>query len=95
MTLGSDVLTVNNKSSQMDTTAIIKDDRTFIPVRFVAEALGLEVEWLNDYLLKNGNILNRHPKVRPKSNDWEVGFFFLFFLPQRQDIVLEIGKSTK
>ena len=29
-----------------DTTAIIKDDRTFIPVRFVAEALGLEVEWL-------------------------------------------------
>ncbi|WP_373367886.1 stalk domain-containing protein, partial [Hominilimicola fabiformis] len=22
------------------------DDRTFIPVRFVAEALGLEVEWL-------------------------------------------------
>ena len=30
----------------MDTTAIIKDDRTFIPVRFVAEALGLEVEWI-------------------------------------------------
>ena len=46
VTLGSDVLTVNNKSSQMDTTAIIKDDRTFIPVRFVAEALGLEVVWL-------------------------------------------------
>ena len=46
VTLGSDVLTVNNKSSQMDTTAIIKDDRTFIPVRFAAEALGLEVEWL-------------------------------------------------
>ena len=46
VTLGSDVLTVNNKSSQMDTIAIIKDDRTFIPVRFVAEALGLEVEWL-------------------------------------------------
>ena len=46
VTLGSDVLTVNNKLSQMDTTAIIKDDRTFIPVRFVAEALGLEVEWL-------------------------------------------------
>ena len=46
VTLGSDVLTVNNKSSQMDTTAIIKDDRTFIPVRFVAEALGWEVEWL-------------------------------------------------
>ena len=41
VTLGSDVLTVNNKSSQMDTTAIIKDDRTFIPVRFVARGTGL------------------------------------------------------
>ncbi len=30
----------------MDTAAIIKDDRTYIPVRFVAEALGLEIKWV-------------------------------------------------
>lgn len=29
----------------MDTKAIIKDSRTFVPVRFVAEALGADVEW--------------------------------------------------
>ena len=34
---------------------------------------------LADYLLKNGNILNRHPKVRPKSNSWDVGFFIKIF----------------
>lgn len=30
---------------EMDTAAFIKDDRTFTPVRFVAEALGAEVVW--------------------------------------------------
>ena len=29
----------------MDTKSIIKDSRTFIPIRFVAEALGLNVEY--------------------------------------------------
>ncbi len=42
---GSDVMTVNGKDVKMDTSVIIKDDRTYIPVRFVAETLGLAVEW--------------------------------------------------
>lgn len=46
LTLDSDIMTVNDKPVQMDTSAIIKDDRTYIPVRFVAEALGLNVEWV-------------------------------------------------
>jgi hypothetical protein len=29
----------------MDTAAVITGDRTFVPVRFIAEALGLTVEW--------------------------------------------------
>jgi len=29
----------------MDTAAIIRDERTFVPVRFIAEALGLTVGW--------------------------------------------------
>ena len=47
--IGSDVMIVNNTETnipvQMDTAAIIKDERTYIPVRFVAEAMGLTVEW--------------------------------------------------
>lgn len=30
---------------EMDTVAVIKDDRTYVPIRFVAEAMGLTVEW--------------------------------------------------
>ena len=51
LTIGSDVMIVNNTETnipvQMDTAAIIKDERTYIPVRFVAEAMGLTVNWQN------------------------------------------------
>ncbi len=33
---------------EMDTAAFIKDDRTFTPARFIAEALGAEVNWYED-----------------------------------------------
>ncbi len=45
ITLDSDIMTLNDREIKMDTTAILKNDRTFIPVRFVAEALGLTVDW--------------------------------------------------
>lgn len=46
ITLDSDVITVNDKQIKMDTAALLKGDRTFVPVRFIAEALGLTVEWV-------------------------------------------------
>lgn len=45
LTIGSRDIIVNGKSVEMDTEAIISNDRAYIPVRFIAEALGLEVEW--------------------------------------------------
>ena len=44
--IGSNIMLLNGHSVKMDTKAMIKDDRTYIPVRFVAEALGLTVEWI-------------------------------------------------
>ena len=44
ITINSNVLTKNSEKIEMDTAAIIKDERTYIPVRFVAEAMGLTVE---------------------------------------------------
>jgi outer membrane protein assembly factor BamB len=38
-------ITVNGKIKTMDTKAIIKDMRTFVPIRYVAEALGATVGW--------------------------------------------------
>lgn len=45
ITIGSNVMIHNGSKVLMDTAALIKNDRTYIPVRFVAEALGLVVEW--------------------------------------------------
>ena len=44
--VGSDTMLINGQKVKMDTKAMIKDDRTYIPVRFVAESLGLTVEWI-------------------------------------------------
>lgn len=44
--IGSDTMTVDGKAVKMDTKAIISEERTYIPIRFVAEALGLTVNWV-------------------------------------------------
>lgn len=38
-------IVVNSRIQEMDTKAIIKQDRTFVPIRFVSEALGATVKW--------------------------------------------------
>ncbi|QUH30244.1 copper amine oxidase N-terminal domain-containing protein [Vallitalea guaymasensis] len=38
-------ITVDDKVQVMDTLAILKDSRTYVPVRFVSEAMGANVEW--------------------------------------------------
>ncbi len=38
-------IVVNDEVITMDTTAIIKDSRTFIPIRFVAESIGMTVDY--------------------------------------------------
>lgn len=48
MTIGSNVLTVNGTPVQMDTKAVIKDGRTFIPVAWLATALDVPYAWDGD-----------------------------------------------
>lgn len=43
--IGSKNLVVNGVTVPMDTVATIKDGRTVLPLRFVAQALGAEVTW--------------------------------------------------
>jgi len=44
-TIGSNLLIINGESQEMDVAPYLKDDRTMVPLRFFAEALGLTVEW--------------------------------------------------
>lgn len=45
--LNSDQLIKNGESIQMDTKPLVKNNRTFIPIRFVAESLGMNVDYNN------------------------------------------------
>ncbi|AZK47617.1 stalk domain-containing protein [Paenibacillus lentus] len=37
--------TVNGKAVQLDSPAIVRDGRTFVPIRFFSEAIGASVDW--------------------------------------------------
>lgn len=40
--------TINGKVKQMDTTALLKDGRTYVPAKYVAEAFGANVNWKSE-----------------------------------------------
>ena len=43
--IGKKEYEVNGQKMQMDTSALLKDSRTFVPARYVAEAFGATVKW--------------------------------------------------
>ena len=45
MQIGSNRAIINNQIVTMDAAPEIKNGRTFVPIRFVSEALGAEVQW--------------------------------------------------
>ncbi len=45
LAIGKEVATVNGQAKVMDTVPVIKNDRTMVPMRYVAEFLNAEVEW--------------------------------------------------
>jgi len=45
LTIGLRTYEINNQTYQMDTVALLKESRTFVPIRFVSEALGATVTW--------------------------------------------------
>lgn len=38
---------IGDKTYQMDTEPFLKDNRTFVPIRFIAEGLGCAVDWVD------------------------------------------------
>ena len=45
VTMGSNILTVNGAQIQMDTKAVVKDGRAYVPMKFIAAALGVDVSY--------------------------------------------------
>lgn len=49
LTIGSNKMMVNGKTVLLDAPAEIRDDRTFVPLRAIAEAFGEKVDYSKDY----------------------------------------------
>ncbi|MBU5669431.1 copper amine oxidase N-terminal domain-containing protein [Peptoniphilus sp. MSJ-1] len=45
LTIGAKNALVNSKNVELDVAPVIKQDRTFVPLRFVAENLNADVDW--------------------------------------------------
>lgn len=56
--IGSKVGLVNNREIYLDAPAKIKNSRTYVPLRFIGEALGAEVEW--DYNTRSITIKDKN-----------------------------------
>lgn len=46
--IGSRILNNDGQIISMDTEPFLKDSRTFVPIRFISEAMGLNVDWDSD-----------------------------------------------
>ncbi|WP_353106588.1 copper amine oxidase N-terminal domain-containing protein [Acetoanaerobium noterae] len=47
MTIGSKILNINGEEKEMDTEAVISNNRTFIPLAFLADVFDAELKWDN------------------------------------------------
>ena len=60
LSIGSNDIFINGEAEKMDTKAIIKEDRTFVPLRFVSEALNCNVTWDQEFYIAK---INRDTEV--------------------------------
>lgn len=51
LNIGSKKAKIDNKEIELDVAPILQDNRTLVPIRFIAEALGCEVFWDNGRII--------------------------------------------
>lgn len=52
----------------LDSPAILFDGRTYVPIRFVSETLGLDVDWKNDSVYISGNFKTKGKRYNYEEN---------------------------
>lgn len=67
LTVGEKSYTVDGVTKQMDTVPTLKSNRTFVPLRFVSEALGATVEWINPTVFINLQTTTELAKATPSN----------------------------
>lgn len=89
MPIGSEYAYVNDSSIKMTTPAIVKNGRTMIPVRFVAETLGYRVEYISD----GAFVVIRKPEVF-NGYTYQYGNYYKFSYKEGTEEWLEYDDTT-
>ncbi len=74
LTIGSNIAIVNNESIKLDTEAVIHENRTYVPLRFVSEQLGAEVDWdgsTRTVIIKEESMIITNPDFTPSENNMQ------------------------
>ncbi|WP_295149765.1 copper amine oxidase N-terminal domain-containing protein [uncultured Peptoniphilus sp.] len=56
----------------LDSPAILYDGRTYVPIRFISETLGLDVEWKNDSVYISGNFKTKGKRYNYEDDNREI-----------------------
>lgn len=106
LTIDNKIAAVNSKEYEMDVAPIISNDRTLVPVRFIADSLNCEVNWGGDNSLVDISIqmpegtsafddalkaLNENTAIITIDGMWPEPYR----LDQREGTVFIIGSDTK
>ena len=74
LTVGSKTLYVNGQAKQMDVAPVIKNKRTYLPARWVAEAFGYEAHWdvgtKTVLIFPPGQVVEPEPQPGGYKIDW-------------------------
>lgn len=78
LTIGSNIAVVDSKTVLMDTKAKIYNDRTYVPIRFVSENFGYNVEWEGStrsvYIVDKENLSQNYSTLTNISVTHETGY---------------------
>ena len=87
--IGSDVVKVNGQPITLDTKAVAEKGRTYVPLRFVSEALGQTVEW--DSVARFVWIGHKNvPTLEEVTEKQDLEPYLHYFTGKRAEGVLEI-----
>ncbi|NGP43774.1 hypothetical protein G4V62_01890 [Bacillaceae bacterium SIJ1] len=85
MTVGNTEAEVNKQSVHLDAPPMIREGRTFVPIRFIAESLGTNVQWQSD--TQTVNITTEATEL------YTLGFYGLGSFQQR-DAIAELSSTA-
>ncbi|MCL2461485.1 MAG: copper amine oxidase N-terminal domain-containing protein [Defluviitaleaceae bacterium] len=64
LTIGSDTATVDNVKMHLDVPAQIMDNRTFVPIRFISDAMDMDVSWMPKDLTPGQSVIMVSSRLR-------------------------------